>query len=90
MNRTLHVPDGWELVPATGMRDISILTAPRIGSATIDFERRGFRAGAFVTTGRFVSEERTTRGGERKRYGGRGWRQTLVDDAVAWLRGVQR
>ena len=50
--------------------------------ATIDFRARGFRGG-HSTTGRLVGEEWNK---SRKKYGGRGWRQMLVDDAAAQLR----
>ena len=85
---TLRVPDGWTLEPMKG--DFVVLEAPRVGATTIDFERRGFRGGVYVTHGRFVGEEMTRRGPRRKPYGGHGWRQRLVDDAVAWLQKAAR
>jgi hypothetical protein len=51
---------------------------------TIDFRSRGIRSG-YSVTGRFVGEEWNK---PRKKYGGRGWQQTLVDDAVAHLQEV--
>lgn len=69
-----------------GTRDVCVLTAPQIGAATIDFRQRGFRGGAFVLSGKFVGDKLTRAGNVRKLYEGRGWKQTLVDDAVAWLR----
>jgi len=51
---------------------------------TIDFGKRGIRIG-FATTGRFLGEEWNK---SRKKYGGRGWKQALVDDAVAHFREV--
>jgi len=54
--------------------------------ATVDFRLRGFRTG-YSTTGRLVGEGWNAR---RKKYGGRGWRQAVVDDAVAHLREVLR
>jgi hypothetical protein len=87
---TLRIPDGWTLESMTGMRDVSVLTAPQIGAATIDFSRRGFRGGTFVLTGKFVGEKLTRSGHVRKLYEGRGWKQSLVDDAIAWLQEVAR
>ena len=84
----LRVPEGWTLEPLERQPDYALLTTPSSPSprymATIDFQRRGIRSG-YSTTGRFVGEEWNKR---RKKYGGRGWRQTLVDDAVAHLREV--
>ena len=88
MKGALRIPDGWSLEPMSGGRDVSVLTAPQIGAATIDFGRRGFRGGAFVLTGKFVGEKLTRGGNVRKPYEGRGWKQILVDDAVAWLQEV--
>lgn len=82
----LRIPDGWTLEPLERLPDHALLSTPppRGYMATIDFRARGIRSG-YSTTGRFVGEEWNTR---RKTYGGRGWRQTLVDDAVTFLRGV--
>lgn len=85
---TLRIPNDWSLVPMSGVRDIAVLTAPRVGSTTIDFRLRGFRGGAFVLSGRFVGEKLTRSGNVRKPYRGRNWKQLLVDDAVAWLQEV--
>ena len=68
------------------MIDVSTLTSPTHGFATIDFQRRGFRGGMFVISGPFVGEKWTKRGLDRKQYEGRGWKQSLVDDAAAWLK----
>lgn len=84
-DRALRIPEGWTLEPMTGMRDLFIVIAPKIGAATIDFQRRGFRLGMFVLSGSFVGAKYTRRGYEQKKYEGRGWRQKLVDDAVASL-----
>ena len=86
----MKIPHGWTLEPMKGTRDISILEAPGLGSTTIDFRLRGFRGGMFVLSGRFVGEKLTKRGHERKQYGGRGWKQAIVDDAVTWLKGTSR
>lgn len=84
-----RIPDGWRLESLHGARDVSVLTAPRIGAATIDFRLRGFRGGV-VLSGKFVGEKLTRAGNVRKPYEGRGWKQVLVDDAVAWLQEVAR
>lgn len=86
---SLRIPDGWTLEPLERLPDYVLLTTPSSGCrymATIDFGARGFRAG-YCTTGRFVGEEWNKR---RKQYGGRGWKQTLVDDTVVHLREVLR
>lgn len=84
----LRVPDGWTLEPMERQPDHALLTtpSPRRYMATIDFRARGFKPGC-GTSGRFVGDEWNKR---RKKYGGRGWRQTLVDDAVAHLQEVLR
>lgn len=51
---------------------------PYAGYVTVDFSRRCFRSGS-VTIGPAASQAT---------YTGRGWRQRLIDDAVAWLQGV--
>lgn len=82
----LRVPEGWTLEPLERQPDYALLItllSPRY-MATIDFRARGIRSG-YSVSGRFVGEEWNKR---RKKYGGRGWRQTLVDDAVAHLREV--
>ena len=84
----LRLPEGWTLEPLPRDEDRALLTTestPRY-MATIDFRARGIRSG-YSTTGRFVGEEWNKR---RKKYGGRGWRQELLDDAVAHLREVLR
>lgn len=54
-----------------------VVTAGGFGSVTIDFMTRGYIIGirGFVPHGR--------------RYTGHGWREKLVDDAVAALRGTE-
>jgi len=82
----LRVPEGWTLEPLERQPNYALLTtalSPRY-MATIDFRARGIRSG-YSTTARFVGEEWNKR---RKKYGGRGWRQTLVDDAIVHLREV--
>lgn len=82
----LRIPDGWTLAPMERLPDYALLSTPSPGRymATIDFRVRGVRSG-YSTTGRFVGEAWNKR---RKMYGGRGWRQALVDDAVAHLQEV--
>lgn len=86
-----RIPDGWmlEALPYSA-HQMLLSTPPPGGMVTIDFQLRGFRGGC-SSTGGFVGEKRTKRGGSaRKAYEGRGWKQVLVDDAVAWLEEVQR
>lgn len=82
----LRIPEGWTLEPLERLPDYMLLTTPPSPSymATIDFKHRGIRSG-FSTTGRFVGEVWNK---PRKKYGGRGWKQAIVDDAVAHLREV--
>ena len=84
----LRIPQGWTLEPLERQPDYALLStgAPVRYMATVDFRLRGFRSG-YSTTGRLFGEEWNKR---RKKYGGRGWKQTLVDDAVAHLQEVLR
>ena len=86
MSGDLAIPDGWTLDPLPRQPDYMLLTTPPSPSymATIDFGKRGIRSG-YSTTGRFVGEEWNK---PRKKYGGQGWKQELVDDAVAHLQEV--
>ena len=79
-----NVPDGYfiELLPR--QPDHVLLRTKSGHMMTIDFGKRGIRIG-FATTGRFLGEEWNK---SRKKYGGRGWKQALVDDAVAHFREV--
>lgn len=79
----LRIPDGWTL-ESHQARDVLILHAQAIGFVTICFKQRGFRVG-ISASGSFVGDKWTRSGYERKAYAGRGWRQALVDDAVAHL-----
>ncbi len=83
-----RIPDGWTLEPLERLPDHALISTPPPGRymATIDFHARGFRSG-YSMSGRFVGEEWNKR---RKKYGGRGWKQELVDDAVAHLQEVLR
>lgn len=80
----LRVPEGWtlEALPRDDDRALLSTPSPRRYMATIDFRARGIRSG-YSVTGRFVGEEWNT---PRKKYGGRGWRQALLDDAATYLR----
>lgn len=83
----LRIPEGWTLEPLERQPDYMLLGTPApCYMATIDFEHRGIRSG-YSTTGRYVGE---TWNKPRKKYGGRGWKQQLVDDAIAHLREVLR
>lgn len=87
MKRTdVHLPEGWKLeaFPRDPAHAVLSTPAPLFYMATIDFHARGFRAG-YRTTGQFVGEEWNK---SRKKYGGRGWKQVLVNDAVAHLMEV--
>jgi hypothetical protein len=81
------VPVGWALEMLPRQLDQGLLSDPSGRyMATIDFRKRGIRTG-YSTIGRFLGEEWNKR---RKTYGGRGWRQELIDDAVAHLQEVLR
>lgn len=87
---SLRVPDGWilDLVSKSWPHLVLLTAPPPLGMVTIDFRQRGFRGGCTVS-GHFVGEKVTRRGITRPAYGGRGWRQKIVDDAVAWLEGTR-
>lgn len=89
MSTDLRVPEGWKLEPIPHSDQLLLSTPPPSYMATIDLHLRGFRSG-YVQRGRFEGEKFTKRGTERKKYGGRGWKQALVDDAVAHLKEVLR
>lgn len=80
------IPEGWTLEGLVRDPDHVLLSTPLPGRymAMIDFRLRGFRYG-YNTVGRLVGEEWNTK---RKKYIGRGWRQEVIDDAVAHLRKV--
>jgi hypothetical protein len=84
----LRIPEGWTFEPLPRLPDQLLLNTPppQRYMTTIDFRARGYRSG-YSTTGRFVGEEWNKR---RKKYIGHGWRQALVDDAVAHLQEVLR
>lgn len=79
------VPDGWTLEVLPRQPDYALLGVPAGRyMATLDFGRRGIRTG-YSTSGRLLGEEWDK---PRKKYVGRGWRQALVDDAVAHLQAL--
>ena len=82
----LRIPEDWALEPLERRPDYALLStpSPRSYMATVDFRLRGFRSG-YSTSGRLVGEEWNKC---RKKYGGRGWKQAIVDDAVAHLAEV--
>ncbi len=82
----LTKPEGWTLEPIDSLAHHVVLTSPVPDRfmATIDFRSRGIRTG-YSTTGSMLGE---TWKGKRKVYGRRGWKQAIVDDAVAHLRSV--
>ena len=85
------LPEGWKIEPILHTRLQAILTCPPPTLyATIDFDCRGFRGG-YCVTGKFVGEKLLRSGKtQRKQYDGRGWKQALVNDAVAYLEKVRR
>lgn len=82
----LRIPEGWTIEPLERRPDYALITTPSPlrYMATVDFRLRGFRSGC-STTGRLFGEEWNKK---PKKYVGRGWKQVLVDDAVAHLREV--
>lgn len=83
-----RIPAGWKLEPLERLPDHRLIStpSPHFYMATVDFHARGFRSG-YSVSGRFVDEEWNKK---RKKYGGRGWKQLLVDDAVDHLQKVLR
>jgi hypothetical protein len=87
MNLGVVLPEGWTLELLPRCPSHALLSTPSTGyrrMATLDFRARGIRTG-YSLAGRFISEDWNK---PRKKYGGRGWKQTLVDDAVVHLREV--
>lgn len=72
----LRVPEGWKLEADGYGRDASVVSTPSPSYfATVDWHERCFRSGMTTYGQRIAPRE----------YKGAGWRQRLVDDAVAWL-----
>jgi hypothetical protein len=76
------------LEPLERQPDYMLLTTPppMRYTATIDFCKRGFRSG-YSTNGRLFGEEWNK---PRKKYGGHGWKQAIIDDAVTHLEGITK
>lgn len=83
---TFRIPEGWTIETLPRQPDHVLISTPLPGrySVTIDFRLRGFRGG-YNTIGRLEGELWNTK---RKKYGGRGWKQVLVDDGVAHLQTI--
>jgi hypothetical protein len=72
------IPEGWTMEPSQFAGNFYI-NRPDAGTATVDFEKRVYRWGAnTVGAGRGSADVPM----------GRGWKQKLVDEAVAWLASV--
>jgi hypothetical protein len=84
----LRIPDGWTLEALERQPDYALLStpSPKRYMATIDFRARGIRSG-YSVSGKFVGEEWNKR---RTKPSGRGWKQELVDSAIAHLQEVLR
>lgn len=87
-NHDVIVPEGWSLEQMERLPNHVLISTPppMYYMATIDFHARGLRNGCSVS-GRFIGEEWNA---PRKKYLGKGWKQGLVDDAVAYLSKVMR
>jgi hypothetical protein len=75
----VYLPEGW----TTYADDSEIwltITAPEIGSVTVDFRDRGYRMG-IVATGRMATKQVFT---------GRGWKVVLCGAAIAALQASAR
>lgn len=86
--KTLNIPNEWRLEPLERFPNFALLTspAPERYMTTIDFQARGLRSG-YCTSGPMLGE----RGGNKRPiYEKRGWKQKLVDAAVAHLRDVMK
>ena len=75
----LKLPDGFS-IEIDGHGVGFDLVRSKLGYTTIDWRERCFRAGITSVGQRLNSRE----------YKGTGWRQLLVDDAVMWLRKLER
>lgn len=75
----LSLPAGWSIDVDGYGRGHDVLTSPNRYMATIDWERRCFRSGISIS-GKAVN---------KKKYAGRGWKQSLLDAAVKWLEALE-
>jgi hypothetical protein len=76
---TLSLPPGWTSEDLADRPGFTLIRAPH-GSVMVDYKMRVYRAGS-ATTGRPLNT---------KMYGGRGWREQLAMDAIAWLVALER
>lgn len=71
----LKVPEGFYLEVDEVAIGHDLLQLPNVGYASIDWNKRCYRAGITTTSQRMTNRE----------YKGMGWRQRLLDDAAEWL-----
>lgn len=83
INHMKHItlPDGWS-IESEDASTVVIKATKGYSNVfvTVDLKMRVYRGG-LVTTGRPLSP---------KSYGGRGWREELIDDAITWLKGISK
>lgn len=75
------IPDGWTWTQ-TGLTEVFVLEHPDRLMATVDFGGRSVRTGWSTCGPTFFRDP--------VRMSGRGWRQKLVDIAVAYLVGIAK
>lgn len=75
----VELPAGWTVEKLGAYDDHWTLVASALGGITIDWKKRGYRLG-WSSVGPLSST---------KKYGGKGWRQQLIRDAIARLQGVR-
>lgn len=74
-----QIPQGWTQEQPRHIKDIVVFHAPeKKGMVSVDFKQRCFRSG-WSSWGPATST---------KQYLGRGWKASLIADAVEWLNGV--
>lgn len=80
MNHIKHItlPDGWSIESEDA--STVVIKATKLLLVTVDLNMRVYRAD-FATTGRPLIP---------KSYGGRGWRDELIADAITWLKGIAK
>ncbi len=84
------IPDGWTLEPySPTSKDLYVLHTPEPMRymATVDFQKRNVRSG-MSTIGRCVGAKQVRGMWVELKFGGRGWKQKLVDLAIKHLREV--
>lgn len=74
----VELPDGWSSEPGVLAHLVVVISPGRGGGGyvTIDLERRQYRGGYSVISGRQLNN---------MTYAGRNWKHQLVTDAVEWL-----